>query len=97
VPQFPGINIEAMLKFAKEHQEVFDILPRDQTEIENLHRQYVANVIYTVVGKEFSEWIDGKIKQRNKKLAEEQNLNIKMDPEIYDIFNKSTSISGKCI
>ena len=95
VPQFPGLNVEAMLEFAENHPEVFEILPSDRTEIENLHRQYVANVIYTVAPKEFSQWLDAKIKKRNKKLAQEQNLNIKMDPEIYEIYQRSTSISGK--
>ena len=86
-----------MLEWAKAYPEVYDILPRERSERDVLHRQYVANVIYTIAGSAFSEWIDAKVKQRNLKLAEERNLNIKMDPEIYKIFKASESISGKCI
>jgi len=95
VPQFPGITVEAMLIFARDYPEVFEVFPRERLEIDTLHRQYVANVIYTIAGNAFSRWIDGKLKERNQKLMQDKNLNIKMDPEIYKIFKNSESISGK--
>ena len=33
--------------------------------------------------------------ERTKKLAESRNMNVKMDPELYEIFKNSTSVSGK--
>ena len=60
-----------------------------------LHRQYVINVIYTVVGENFQDWVDKTIRIRNKRLAEDRNLNINMDPEIAKIFKASTTISCK--
>ena len=72
-------------------------MPVEKAEIENLHRQYIANVIYTVAGDEFKEWIDQKMKERTQKLTEDKNLNIKMDPEIFSVFKNSTSISGKLL
>ena len=95
VPQFPGITVEAMLIFARDYPEVFEVFPQERLEIDTLHRQYVANVIYTIAGNAFSRWIDGKLKERNQKLMQDKNLNIKMDPEIYKIFKNSESISGK--
>ena len=95
VPQFPGLNLESMLEFAEKYPEVFQVLPRENSEIMQLHRQYVANVIYTIAGDDFTDWLNRKLKQRNKKIAEERNLNIKMDPEIYRHFKASESISGK--
>ena len=86
-----------MLEWAKRHKEVFAALPVEQAEIENLHRSYVANVIYTIVGDDFTDWVDRKLKQRTKKITEEREMNIKMDPEIYKIFKASTSISGKSL
>lgn len=72
-----------MLEFAKNYPEVYQVFPRDQQEISQMHRQYVANVIYTIAGQGFSKWIDGKLKERNQKIMQDKNLNIKMDPEIY--------------
>jgi hypothetical protein len=97
VPQFTGLSVENMLEYAKKYPKVFKALPAEQAEIESLHRGYVANVIYTVVGDNFQEWIEKKLKERTKKLCTERDMNITMDPEIYKIFKNSTSISGKYI
>ena len=53
----------------------------------------MANIIYTIVGENFQDWIEKKLKERTKKLCEERDMNITMDPEIYKIFKSSTSIS----
>ena len=66
-------------------------------EIEMLHRQYVINVVYTLVGENFQDWVDKQVRIRNKKMAEEKNMNISMDPEIAQIFKNSTTISGRYI
>ena len=91
------MSVEVMLEWAKKHKEVFAALPVEQAEIDNLHRGYVANVIYTIVGDDFTDWVDRKLKQRTKKITEDREMNIKMDPEIYKIFKASTSISGKSL
>ena len=53
-------------------------------------------MIYTVVGEDFAHWVDNRMKERTKRLAEDRNLNITMDPAVYKIFKESTSISGTC-
>ena len=53
MPQFKGLGIEAMLDFAKDYPEVYYALPSERRELDKLHRGYVANVIYTLVGKPF--------------------------------------------
>ena len=95
VPSFSGLSIENMLQFAKGYPMVYQILPSEQGEIEHLHRQYVANCIYTIASDDFTDWIDKKMKERTEKLTQERDLSIKMDPEIYQIFKDSTSVSGK--
>ena len=82
VPQFPGLNVETMLKWAKPYPEVFAALPSEQAEIDQLHRSYGAKIIHTVAGEDFTEWIDQTVKERTKKIAEKRDLNIKMDPAI---------------
>jgi hypothetical protein len=68
-------------------------LPDEPREIEKLHRDYVSTVIYTIVGKPFSDWVEMKIKARNSDLEEKQDMNVHLDPEIAEILKNSTSIS----
>ena len=95
MPQFEGLTIEAMLAYAKMYQEVMKCLPLEEKEIVQLPRQYLANVIYTVVGQAFQVWVNKKIEERNAKVVKEANMMIELDPEIAAIFNNSTAVSGK--
>jgi hypothetical protein len=45
-------------------------LPDEPREVEKLHRDYVSTVIYTIVGKPFSDWVELKIKARNSEIEE---------------------------
>ena len=72
-------------------------LPTGEKEIEKLPRQYLANIIHTIVGKPFQVWIDTQIEARNAELAEKREMYIELDPEIEAIFKASTAVSGKCI
>ena len=58
IPQFEGLSIENMLEFALDYPDVYRALPNEQREIKKLHREYVANVIFTLVGAPFTRWID---------------------------------------
>ncbi len=64
-----------------------------EKEIQKLTRQYLANIIFTIVGQSFSNWVDRKINERNAKIKEEGKMMINMDPEIAKIFTQSTSVS----
>ena len=55
----------------------------------------MVNVLYTIVGQPFADWVQHHIDERNEKLAREQNLNIELDPEIAAAFRASSQISSK--
>ena len=57
-------------------------LPKETVDIEKLHRDYVSTIIYTMVGNPFSEWVEFQIKERNRLLEEQQDMNAHIDPEI---------------
>ena len=61
VPQYEGLKIEAFFKFANNYPEVLRALPTEQAEKEKLPRQYVINVIYTLVGEPFRNWVDKQV------------------------------------
>ncbi len=94
VPQFEGLAIKDIFAFAQNSPEVERALPPPK-EISKLCRGYLANVIYTVMGEPFRQWVAQQINQRNQRIALEGNNMISMDPEIARIFQQSTSISGK--
>ena len=69
-PSYPGLSIEALFDFAKKHPITEKYWP-DPRDRHKLPRSYVANVIYTLVGDAFADYVAKKIEERNKKLAME--------------------------
>ena len=99
LPSYDGLTIEDFLEFAEDAEggKALRALPESKKELMKMPRSYIANVIYTIVGEDFRDWINKKMDERTKRLAEERDMNIKMDPEIYKIFKNSESISSKYI
>ena len=93
VPQYEGLKIEAFYKFAKDRPEVMRAFPSEEQEREKLPRQYIINVIYTLVGEEFRTWVDKLVDERHEEIIEKRDLYIEMDPEIAAIYNKSKAVS----
>ena len=67
----------------------------DDRDISKLPRQWIINVIYSIVGDDLREWVSKQVKSRNEKLAEKQELMIELDPEIAAAFGSSVNISSK--
>ena len=93
VPHFEGLSTTTMLYHAKNFPAVGRHLPAEPREVEKLPRAYLANVIYTVVGDPFKEWVDEEIAKRNANIVKEQALAIDMDPEVYRAFMASQHVS----
>ena len=67
----------------------------DPCDFKKLPRQWLINLIYTVVGQIFSNWVYERIEARNRKLVEESNMAINLDPEIARCFEQATAVSSK--
>ena len=67
----------------------------DAKELAKVPRQWLANVIYSVVGQPFGDWVDEVIQSRNSKIVASDNKCIAMDPEVYAAFQSSTQVSSK--
>ena len=94
VPFFDGLSIQSMLTFASLYPEVLKRLPVDKETLQ-LPRQYIANVIYTIVGEPFAVWVDTMINNRHDKVTNEKNMMVEMDPVIHSILQKSKIVSSK--
>ena len=66
IPQFEGLTIETILDFAKNYPKAMKALPKDEKEREKLPRQYLANVVYTIVGQPFYAWVEQGVQARKR-------------------------------
>ena len=86
--------MEAILKFIRSYDECTKFLP-DEKEIRKVPKQWLINMIYTLIRDPFSEWVKSLIDARNKKVTVAHNLLIDMDPEVAAAFANSTAVSSK--
>ena len=92
VPQYEGLQIKHLLEQAKMSQEILDRLPCEK-EIKKLPKQYIINIIYTIVGQQFAEWVKVIVDQRHQHIKDKRDLMIEVDPEIAAAFNASNAVS----
>ncbi len=95
IPHFDGLTVERMLLHAAQSNDVMQALPADQKEIHKLPREYIGNILYTILGDKFKKWVRKKCDERTDKIMEKQDMAIEMDPEVYKAFKASTNISGR--
>lgn len=62
-------------------REVYDYLP-EASEIMRLPRNYICNLIHSVVRDPFKAWVGNVIKQRNTDVVAKYELAVKIEPEI---------------
>ena len=95
VPQYEGLSVATMQHQALKYPEVADYLP-DAKELPKVPRQWLANVIYSVAGQPFADWVDEVIASRNSKISANEKKHILMDPDVFAAFEASTQVSSKC-
>ena len=71
VPQFEDLDKQDMLDFGAGYPKVMEALPLVEHERAKLHRSYLANVIYTLVGDPFRKWVNNVMELRNRKIQQE--------------------------
>ena len=92
IPQFEGLAIKDLLQFAEPYKDVVMALPMTKVEVDKLPRQYIANVIYTIVGEAFATWVHRLVDARHRRVKEEEGM-IELDAEIAAIYQQSTAVS----
>ena len=92
VPQYKGLRVKDLLNFAESEFEIHDFLPKYDYNKEP-NREWLCNLINSLISDKFKEFINIEIKRRNKELITNQNLGISARPEFIEIFRNSQSIS----
>ena len=68
-------------------------LPLEEKEVDKLPRQYIANLIYTLVGQPFQQWVNQVMLDRVTVIRDDRDLDIELDPQIYAAFQASNAVS----
>ena len=80
--------------FCDDHPHVFQYLP-DQQEIHKVPKQWISNVINTVVKDTFALWVKQQVEIRNERVKSKKKMMIDMDPLLAQAFAASTKVSRK--
>ena len=91
-PQYDTLSVGKLLDFAAAYPAIEEYLP-EARDIPLLPRQWVLNVCFTVIGSDFGDFVRAQIEQRNTKLADRNDLNVDVDPEILAVIQNSTAVS----
>jgi hypothetical protein len=96
VPQYEGLGIKEIRQFLdQKHPEVYAYLPEPNLELPKTPKQWVCNVVATILQEEFTKWVKLQVWARHEKVAVKKDLLIQMDPEMLAIFQASTAVSSK--
>ena len=58
-----------------------------------LGKQFLVNLLYSIQGESFANFVNSVIEERNAKIAAERDMLIHLDPAVYEAFTGSTSVS----
>ena len=91
-PQYDSLSVSKLLDFAAAYSAVEEHLPEPR-DIPLLPRQWILNVCFALIGNDFTDFVRSQIEQRNLKLADRNDLNVDVDPEILAVIQNSTAVS----
>ena len=68
VPHYTSLSIAKILNESLRYPKVARFLP-DPQDFARVNRQWLCNVINSVVGQPFADWVEAQVKSRNEDLA----------------------------
>ena len=95
MPYYESLSLEKIQQFCQRHHNEVDQYLPDRREIHKVSREWICNIIATVLKNIFTDWVKQQIEDRNVEMAEKKDLNIELDPDIAAAFNASSSVSRK--
>ena len=94
VPQYKGLYVNDILKFAKTKIRIEEYLPEFDYQREP-NRQWLCNLVNSLIPEEFKLFIDEKVELRRQALIKQQNLKMTIHPDFANIFKSSNAISSE--
>ena len=95
VYSYEGLGLKEIRNFLdKSHPEVYEYLPEPNIELPKTPKAWIGNVCATLLQDKFAKWIKRQVDARHKKVTVKKDILIRMDPELAEIFRKSTAVSS---
>ena len=95
VPHYETLTLKKIFEFLNDgHGQVFQYLP-DLQEIDKIGREWICNIIATIIQDKFVDWVAKQVNDRNELIVEKGDLAVEMDDEIFAAFQSSTAVSRK--
>ena len=94
VPQYEGLYVKDIIKFAKTKIRIKEYLPEFEYH-KDPNRQWLCNLINFLIPEDFQDFIDNKVKLRRQSIIKQQNLKMTINPDFVNIFKSSNAISSE--
>lgn len=95
VPHYKSLTVAKILLHCHEHHDgVFEYLPIEK-EQKQLPRPWLCDLIFSVVGEPFSEWVTLKSNDRNQELIKKRDVEVELTEEIAELLRNTTHVSSK--
>ena len=85
VPQYEGLYVKDIIKFAKTKIRIEEYLPEFEYH-KDPNRQWLCNLINSLIPEDFQDFIDNKVKLRRQSIIKQQNLKMIINPDFVNIF-----------
>ena len=95
VPYYESLSLEKIKAFCRGlPHDIPNYMP-DKGELHKVSREWICNVVATVLGTTFTNWVKEQIEARNEEVREKKDMNIELDEDVAASFTASTSVSCK--
>ena len=93
MPFYESLSLEKIKEFCQRQPNNIDHYFPDRQELHKISREWICNVIATVLGSTFTDWVGEQIQARNEEVTDKKEMNIELDEDIAAAFKASTSVS----
>ena len=94
VPQYDGLNLEALKAFVYGDEQLAKYFPEPR-DFWMLEKKFVCDLCYSVKRQEFADWVQARLDARNVKKATVQDSQVVMSEKVAKAFMESKMVSRK--
>ena len=93
-PSYEGLTIHDFLLRANNYPVIKQYLP-DENDVHRLPRNFVINLMYSIIGPEVRQFVMHVVEERNQAVLNNQRMALELDQDIREAFERSTSVACK--
>ena len=95
VPYYESLSIQKIQEFCQQHPNAIDSYLPIPRELHKISREWIYNVVATILGETFTDWVKDQIEDRNEEVKDKRKLDIELDADVAAAFRASTAVSRK--